>query len=264
MVEFAVVGPVITLMGLASLQYGLLFFNKNQLNHASFMAARAGSTGNADIDKIQRAYAQALIPSYGGGTDTAKLESSFQKALTDVQNHSRVEILNPTAESYADFNDSALQNSEGKGKRVIPNGGQAFKSAADIRTSSGQNIQDANLLKLRITMGYAPQVPMMGTLYRKVLSWMDDGKDAFNTALLQGGRIPVVTHVVMQMQSNAIEGPTVSSPGMGNGGKPVDPGVPPLPGKPPPDCGDAFCTDLPESGPELPPSTDPAPEPPCL
>ena len=45
-IEFIVVGPIITLLGLASIQYGLLFFAKNQYNHAAFMAARAGTTGN--------------------------------------------------------------------------------------------------------------------------------------------------------------------------------------------------------------------------
>ena len=265
MIEFAVVGPIITLIGLATIQYGLLFFQKNQLNHASFMAARAGSTGHANIDTIQRAYAQALVPIYGGGTSTAALAASFERAFTDVQTHSEVKILNPTAESYTDFNDSTLQSTEGKGKRVIPNSHQATRSAADIRANSGQNIQDANLLKLRITMGYAPQVPIMGKLYSKVLSWMDDGTNAFNTALLQEGRIPVVTHVVVQMQSDAIEGPTVSSPGMGNGGNPTDPGDPPVTTKPPPCAsGDTLCQSIPpETNPETPPA-GPNPEPTCL
>ena len=265
MIEFAVVGPIITLMGLATLQYGLLFFQKNQLNHASFMAARAGSTGHANIDTIKSAYAQALVPIYGGGTNTAALAQSYARALTDVQAHAQVEILNPTAESYTDFNDSTLQAGEGQGKRVIPNSHQAIRSTAEIRSNSGQNIQDANLLKLRITMGYAPQVPIMGKLYSKALTWMDNGQNAFHTSLLEAGRIPVVTHVVVQMQSDAIEGPTVSSPGRGNGGSPVDPGDPPSTTKPPPCAsGDTLCQAVPpETNPET-PSTGPNPEPTCL
>lgn len=49
MVEFTVVGPLITMIGLSILQYGMLFFAKNQINHASFMAAREGATNHADI-----------------------------------------------------------------------------------------------------------------------------------------------------------------------------------------------------------------------
>ena len=62
MVEFAVVGPLITLLGLATLQYGLLFFSKNQINHASFMAARAGSVDHAKLKSVTTAYANALAP----------------------------------------------------------------------------------------------------------------------------------------------------------------------------------------------------------
>ena len=246
MVEFAVIGPVITLLGLATLQYGLLFFQKNQFNHASFMAARAGSTGNANIDAIQSAYAQALVPIYGGGTTKAALDASYVRALADVQANSKIEILNPTVESYADFNDTYLQNKIGDGKRVIPNSHQASKQVSDVRASSGQNIQDANLLKVRITTGYRPQVPVMGRLYNRTLLWMDDGSNAFNTSLLESGRIPVVSSSVVQMQSDAIEGPTVSSPGAGNGGKPTNPGKPPAPTKPSPCAdGDTLCQNKP-------------------
>jgi hypothetical protein len=51
---------------LAVLQYGMLFFAKNQFNHAVFMAARAGSMGNANLGTIKSVYAKALISLYGG------------------------------------------------------------------------------------------------------------------------------------------------------------------------------------------------------
>ena len=49
MLEFILVGPLITLIGLGALQYGLLFFDKNQINHASFMAGRAGAMGSVSF-----------------------------------------------------------------------------------------------------------------------------------------------------------------------------------------------------------------------
>ena len=243
MIEFAVVGPLLTLLGLSLLQYGMLFFSKNQYNHASFMAARAGSTGHATLDTIQSAYAKALIPLYGGGTTTTSLAASYTKALADVQSHAHIEILNPTVESFTDFNDPALQASVGNGKRVIPNASQMYKAVSTIGANSGQNIQDANLLKLRVTMGFKPQVPLMGKMYMRYLQWMDDGKNAFNTAQIADGRIPVVSHVIVQMQSDAIEDSNVSSPGMGNGGAPVNTGTPPVTQTPPPKCGTVLCTE---------------------
>lgn len=151
MIEFAVVGPVLTLLGLALLQYGLLFFAKNGFNHAAFMAARAGAVGNASLSSVQQAYVRALVPLYGGGRNSAELAEAYARAQADVNGHLRIELLNPTPESFDDWNDPALQRTLGQGRRVIPNGNQAFKNPDDIRNRSGQNIHDANLIKLRFT-----------------------------------------------------------------------------------------------------------------
>ena len=242
MIEFAVVAPIITLIGLATIQYGMLFFVKNQYNHAAFMAARAGSVGNADIVQIKQAYAHALIPLYARGTTTGALASAYDKALEEVEDSVGIEMLNPTAESFEDFNDKDLQKSlGGNTQRVIPNGGLAYKKAAIVPAASGQNIHDANLLKLRITHAYKPQVPLVAAIYTRYLTWLDDGVSAFNTKMIRAGRVPVVTQVTLHMQSDAIEGVTVSSPGMGNAGTPTDPGMPTAPRAAPPACGSVLC-----------------------
>lgn len=243
MIEFAVVGPVITLLGLAVLQYGMLFFAKNQINHASFMAARAGAMGNADPGLVQTAYAKALVPLYGGGSSLAELEETFLKVKADIEVNADVVLLNPTRESFDDWNDPALQDALGESRRVIPNGGLAFKNPDSIGATSGQSIHDANLIKLRITHGYEPKVPFMKHLYTRYLQWMDTASDLAYTRMVAQGRIPVVTHVTLQMQSNAIEtNGLLSSPGSGNNGTPSDPGDPPSTDTPPPDCLTAGCT----------------------
>lgn len=248
LVEFAVIGPLITLLGMALIHYAHFFFTKNHLNHAAFMAARAGSTGHAGPGAIRIAYAKALIPVYGGGTTPDELAASYAKAAADVGAHARVELLNPTRESFDDWNDEALQESVGHGKRVIPNAGLAFKDPAKIGGASGQNIQDANLLKIRITHGYAPLTGLrfVGYIYTRYLQWLDTGGDDFRSGLIAAGRIPVVTHATLLMQSDAIEPEVpVSSPGPGNNGSPVDPGDPPATTEPPPACGTAGCTTAP-------------------
>ena len=244
MIEFAVVAPIITLMGLATLQYGLLFFAKNQFNHAVFMAARAGSTGNAAFAIIEKEYARSLVPIYGGGTTSAEIAASYALALADVQNNVLIEVLNPTAESFADFSDPSLSARIGNGKRVIPNGGQIIRSASVVRAASGQNIQDANLLKLRVTHGFKPQVPLIGWLYTRYLQWMDTGMSAFNTSMIASQRIPVVSHVTVQMQSDAIEDRVVSSPGAGNGGAPGNPATPVITTAAAPQCASVACGTL--------------------
>jgi uncharacterized membrane protein (UPF0127 family) len=240
-VEFIVVGPILTLIGLGILQYAMLFFAKSQINHASFMAARAGSMGNANLQTIEDEYAKALVPLYGGGRDAAELAESLTRAKTNVAQFSQIQILNPSAESFQDWNDPKLQAKYGIGaKRVIPNASLGFKSQ-DIKPNSGQTIYDANLLKLRIVQGYTPGIPIMKSVFMAYLRASDPGNDPAYTAMVQADRIPVVVNVTLHMQSDAIEGSPISSPGLGNGGQPTNPGDPPVSGNPPPTCTGVGC-----------------------
>ena len=240
-VEFIVVGPLLILIGLGILQYGMLFFAKSQINHASFMAARAGSMGHANLNTVEEDYAKALVPLYGGVDNAAGMLAAQKKVLAIVQKDSQIQILNPTAESYQDWNDPRLQTLYNSGdKRVIPNARQSAKGQA-IGTNSGQSIYDANLLKLRILHGYEPRIPIMKSVFMAYLRASDPGNDAFYTELVRNNRIPVVTNVTLHMQSDAIEGGTVSSPGAGNGGNPTNPGDPPVSGNPPPTCTGVGC-----------------------
>jgi Flp pilus assembly protein TadG len=52
MIEFAVVGPLLTLIGTLMLQFVSMYNAKNLVNHASFMAARAGSMANASMTSV--------------------------------------------------------------------------------------------------------------------------------------------------------------------------------------------------------------------
>lgn len=252
MLEFAVVAPLIAMLGLGTLQYAMLFFAKNQINYAAFMAGREGSVANADLGAVRQAYTRALAPLYGGGESPAEVAEAVGKAGADVAENLRIELLNPTKESFSDWNDPALQTLLKTGSRkVIPNSSLATKPV-EVKSASGQSLQDANLLKLRITHGYQPKVPFISKFYITYLKWLDPHNDSFYTKLVEAGRIPVVTHVTLQMHSDAIEsGDTVSIPGSGNGGKPTNPGDPPVTSDPPPECTNLSC--------EVPGSTTPPP-----
>ncbi len=256
LVEFTIVAPMITLLGMGIIQYGMLFFAKNNINHAAFMAARAGANEHADIAKVSDAYISALVPMYVSGQSETDLVEARAKAEADLDGKFRIELLNPTKESFDDWNDPALQKRLGTGeRRVIPNSGQAFKTD-QVKSTSGQSIQDANLIKLRITHGFQPKVPFISHIYIWALEKLDPKVDSFHTSLVQAGRIPVVTHVMLHMNSDAIESDsTVSIPGKGNGGNPTDPGNPPTSTESLPGCSTAGCTTI---GSSKPPACDPA------
>jgi hypothetical protein len=250
MLEFVVVGPIITILGLGVVQYSLMFFAKNQIDHANFMAARAGSMAHANVVTIREAYVRALVPLYGGGRNAQELTESYARAALDMTPQSlRIEVLNPTTQSFDDFATNQAMN-DSYGMRAIPNGSQALRPNLDaIGPTSGQSLQDANLLKLRITHGYTPKVWMLGTIFNRYQQWLDNGQDVFNTQLIASGRVPMVSHVTLEMQSDAIEQKDAnganlfaSSPGLGNNGRPTDPGNPPETKKPPPECLTAGCT----------------------
>ena len=241
MIEFAVVGPVLTLIGTIILQYALIFNAKNLNNHAVFMAARAGSMGNASLSTIENAYAKALIPLYGGGRDASELIQSLTKARLDIAGNAKIEMINPTKESFDDWADENLRAKYSA--RAIPNGGLAFKSPTEIKSNSGQNIQDANLIKLKITHGYEMKVPLAGSLIQFMMRWSDSGRDPFATRMFTQRRLPLVSNITMQMHSDPVEPSNpISIAGMGNGGNPTDPGMPQDPVKAPPRCVTAGCT----------------------
>jgi hypothetical protein len=273
MVEFTIVGPLITLIGLLIVQWALVFHARNVANHAAFMAARAGATGQAQPDAIEQAYARALAPLYGGGRTLAEVELAAARALADLPGRVRIELLNPVAESFADWGDPVLQQRLGTGGRTIPNDGLSLLSAAESRRTggtSGQTLADANQLKLRITHGLELRVPFAATVLRFVSARADRGGDPFATALRAQGRLPMVFDVMVPMQSPAVESAATVARGRS---APAGPAGAPMPV---PDCLTVGCSvaragglapgsslppgRTPDPGPiDLPPSSAPRP-----
>ena len=263
LVELVIAGPLLLFILLVLMQYALLFHARSQLNYATFEAARAGTVANARLAAIRTAFERAMTGYHGGGTTTAELAASRAKALAEAP-FTRIEIVSPTRESFDDYHSPALAARMGASGRVIPNSNLAHLDCPIDRpgchsnpavNASGQTLHDANLLKLRITYGIPAkkQIPLAGPFMTRALALLDpaDG-DAFRAGLIADGRIPVVAHTVMRMQSPAIESGNASSPGPGNAGKPVDPGPPPQgPGLP----------KCPVSDPACAPPTEPSPAP---
>ena len=205
MTEFIIVAPVLLLIGLALLQYALLYFTKNQVNHAGFMAVRAGSMHNATAESISAAYLRHLAPLYGGGSNPAEIAEAAARAALDMQGNYRFELINPTRASFDDFSEPALKEKHNTNARVLPNSGLALRDPSIIKANSGQNIFDANLLKVRITHGYRPGVPLVARVFASGLKAADDARDSFVSALLAKGRVPVVTEITLHMNSDAFE-----------------------------------------------------------
>lgn len=254
LVEFLVIAPTLLFMILGTMQTGLVFHAKSNLKYAAFEAARTGTMTHNNINQMLNSFARAMTGYYGGGRTTKELADSRAKAFADINSSStQIQILSPTKESFDDYNSPSLAKRLGVKTRVIPNTNIAFLNCPNDRPScnadpssnqSGQTLQDANLLKIKITYGIpvSKQVPFIGKFYVKVLEGLKGIRDetsvltglnaplkttavsdAFKLALLKQGRIPVEVYSTMRMQSEAFENGNISNPGSGNGGTPVNP-----------------------------------------
>jgi len=216
MVEFAIVSPLALLLVLGIVQLGLMFVAKDIVNEAAFVAARAGAVDHAQSSTMTAALQKALIPFYQDTTDTndyTRLGAAWLKAQADLGNplNLNVQVLNPSPEAFTDFGLSDAQN-----HTYIPNDSLEYRTHAKDGQSSGQSIQDANALKIRVTYAYELKVPLMQAVFKSVMCGVDSGVDAFGRASSSGlgtptecqqyysrGRVPIVTYATVQMQSPA-------------------------------------------------------------
>jgi len=232
--EFVLVVPLLLFLTLALLQFALALHAKSQLDYATVVAARAGTMANASRATMGAALARAMTGYYGGGRNESQLLQSMARAAADLAaGHVRIEVLSPTVESFSDYNSPELQSRlHTNNARAIPNDDVGLiECPRDVpgcnpdprKNRSGQTLADANLLQIRVTYGIPPvkQVPMVGRFFAWALTVFNPAdSDAFRRALLAEGRIPLVAHTVLRMQSPAIEDHNLSNPGAGNNGTP--------------------------------------------
>lgn len=219
LVEFTIVFPFAVLFVLTLIQTGFIYMAKLQLNHATFMAARAGSVNNANTGVIRSALQRGLNPFYQDSTtsnDSARLAAAHAKALVDTTLPwgLQVKVLNPSAEAFQDFGVRDPKN----GKLYIPNDNLEWRGT-QIGAHSGLNLRDANLLKVHVMYGYELKVPLMAGVLRRVMCGGTSGVDAFgnvsvwNSAFAlsrpalciyyANGRIPIESSAIVEMQSRA-------------------------------------------------------------
>lgn len=185
LVEFVVGLPLLLLLLLGTLQVGLFYQARSTLTLAAFEAAR-------DAADLARAQLQA--------------QAAAQSA--------RIELLNPTPAAFTDF---AITR---QGIRYLPNDNLALRPAG-LGPASGQSLQDANLLKLRVTYGYPLTVPLVGPLLLHALQRLDP--DPVHQAFLRQDRLPLVASATVRMQSPvewsaAFQTPGQAGPGGSQGG----------------------------------------------
>jgi uncharacterized protein (TIGR02001 family) len=114
------------------------------LNHATFLALRAGAIDHGNRATMPQHLAKVLVPLYARTSERIVVAPAVAQAFPDVRNPSRtrLRILNPSPASFRNF------ERDQNGERQMPNDNLQFRTEAG--RSSGQAIQEVNLLRIRV------------------------------------------------------------------------------------------------------------------
>jgi len=198
MTEFIIAAPLVLLIGMASLQAALLYHGKTTLNYATFEAARVGSVSNAQSQAMRQELGFRMAAVESGDGSSEKALEAIGLSLANAQDISATEliILNPT---LAAFEDWGVMDKAGV-RKVIPNAHLQHKST-EIGPVSGVSIQDANLLKVKVTYGMEMKVPVVAELIASAMTVVDSP----NAHFYQRKQFPLTSHATVRMQSPAWE-----------------------------------------------------------
>ena len=204
LVEFQIVALLALLpMMFGMLQTAFLLGAHHTLQYATFSAARAGAMANASPAIMRRALATGLVPLFAMTADgvsadnvTGVVTGAFVKAYGATQLYARLQVLSPSAESFEDF--GVVED----GVTLIRNDSLEHRSV-QRGSRSGLSIQEANLLRLRVTYCHELIVPFADRLLLASLRRLD--LDPFSQFCYLRGRVPLVAESSVNMQSDAHE-----------------------------------------------------------
>lgn len=205
--ELLVVMLAMAPLVLGAIQMAMFYHAKSIINYATFEAARAGAVAGAQKGPMKNAFERNVLPLYGSGTTTVSLIKARALAKVDVWLPTipktrrgaggKIQILSPTQEAFKDFG----MRING-GSLFIPNDHLRYRGKATGGTSK-VNVQDANLLKIKVTYGYKMIVPVINKIIA-VAMLKFDAKKYGPYVLGDPPRLPIVSYATVRMQSNTI------------------------------------------------------------
>jgi len=189
LIESVVVIPVFGALLLGIFQMGLFYRAKAVVDYAALEAARSGATQFADMDAMRAGLVRGVLPLYTHDTNNSALAEAFAKAQLDVRTGAgSIEIISPTQAAFDDWKVKQFD-----GVEAIPNDSLSFRSDR-VGTRSGLTVQDANLLKVRVTYKYPLIVPVID----RMIGTFDPVRSAASGRAVYSLRIDAQASVPMQ------------------------------------------------------------------
>jgi len=183
MSEFIVIVPVLLLLALGAMQFGLLYQAKATLNLAAFEAARAGALNQGKTDAMVAGLANGLRPLFTYGKEQHQVIGGFHTAKTEAADFARITVVNPNQEALNYW------------KNNIPNDNLIYSRET---TKSGLTIQDANLLKIQVTYCYPLKVAFIN---RTIVTLVGCGASGFEKKCFDEQRLPLSAQGIVRMQT---------------------------------------------------------------
>jgi TadE-like protein len=196
LVEFlvAMFGFGLLLLGLFQ---ALLFYRaKATVDYAALEAARAGAVHGAKLDDMKYGLARGLAPLYVPPSGAGKLGAgeAYGLALKDVKllGLGRINVISPTRAAFNEFKETQWD-----GRPALPNDSLYFRSTT--AGASGLSVQDANILKIKVTYDYPLIVPVIDQMLRPfgarldVKRTLEEGHTVYS--------LPIVSSAMVRMQS---------------------------------------------------------------
>lgn len=200
MTEFIVVFPVLLLLILGSLQFGLLYRTKGTLNLATFQAARAGALNGGKLEQMQHGLARGMAPLFAQEPSHTGALAGYARARREVEaGWAKIDVISPSVAALKHW-----------GGHRIPNANLRY---ATDKMDDGLTQQDANLLKIVVTYCYGLKVPIIN---RTIISLAKGGAfktssgieeypedtDEFHKKCYAADRLPLASQAVIRMQTD--------------------------------------------------------------
>lgn len=198
MVEFIIAAPVLMFLILSIVQFVLLYRIKATLDYAALEAARAGAVHGADKGEMQKALARGMTPLFAHKTTPLELERAYAEARGKLFGFSKIEVINPTKAAWNEHKERQY-----KGEYALPNDSLAYRS--DSVGRSGVSVQDANILKIRVTYDAPLVVPFVSWVLKGKSEYLQTG--TFETSPLNTftDRLRIESYAIVRMQSPIYE-----------------------------------------------------------
>jgi len=160
MTEFLVVAPLLMFFGFATVQFVLLYQARSTLDVAVLEAAREGAVNHGSMDAMRSGLARGLAPLYARHADATGVQAAMLAAREAVSGATSIEIVSPTAAMMRDFARPRFYPAESATYDEIPNDMLMYRDIVH-GVESDVNVQDANLLKVRVHYCFDLVVPVV-------------------------------------------------------------------------------------------------------